>query len=160
MVADARLSDARSVVELGPGTGAFTDRILETIRAQTSFFCIEINKAFVEETKRKHPTAIVYHDSAVCIKKYLLLQGHATCDRIISGLPWAAFDPNMQELLLKEIYEALEPGGLFLTFAYYPFNYLPTGTSFKNKLLKRFRKVRQTRVVPNLPPAFIYVCEK
>ena len=160
MARNARLEEAKAVVELGPGTGVFTARILKSIGVKTPFFCIEINRAFADETKRQHPEVDVYFDSAEHIQKYLKLHGLKHCDRIISSLPWTIFEPALQDTLLDSIYEALEPGGLFLTFAHVPMNHFPGGKMFKEKLRERFREVKETRVVYNIPPAFFYVCKK
>ena len=160
MIENAKLDTAETVVELGPGTGVFTLKILETISPDSTYFAIEINQSFVLDMKRTYPQAKVYVGGAEDIGKYLKLQGLTKCDRVISGLPWTAFEPELQENILKEIYNALSPDGLFLTFAYYPFNYLPNGWSFKKKLEERFSSVAETNVVPNLPPAFVYVCRK
>jgi len=59
----ARLADARCVVELGPGTGVFTEKILARIKAGTIFFAMEINPTFVEATRLRCPQATVIHDS-------------------------------------------------------------------------------------------------
>ncbi|MEY4722861.1 MAG: hypothetical protein RLZZ324_374 [Candidatus Parcubacteria bacterium] len=160
MAANARLEDAKVVVELGPGTGTFTGRIMERLAPRATFFCIEINPSFAAATRKRFPTVPVYEDSAANLATLLKRHGHETCDRVISGLPWTAFPAKEQDALLSAIYDAMSPGALFLTFAYVPFNALPLGRRFKETLRKRFRTVRTTKVVANMPPAFFYVCEK
>lgn len=157
---NADLEHAKVVVELGPGTGIFTDLILRKIPEDGVFIAIEQNERFVKIMRAKHPTVDTIHGSAEHIGRYLGERGIGSCDRIISGLPWASFDARLQELLLSKIHESLSPDGVFLTFAYYPLNYLPRGRSFKRQLCHYFKNVRQTNVVLNLPPAFVYVCNK
>ena len=154
----ARLADARCVVELGPGTGVFTEKILARIRPGTVFFAMEINPTFVEATRLRCPQATVFHDSAEKTGEYLLRSDRRQCDRIISGLPWASFDPALQDRLLETILDVLEPGGLFLTFAYLQGLLLPPGLRFRKKLGRIFQKVETTPTVwKNLPPAFVYL---
>ena len=160
IVQESQLQDAKVIVELGPGTGVFTKAILEAMSPDADYFALEINKDFVDTLEYTHPEATVYHDSAEAIGEYLKKHGHDKGDRVISGLPWTAFNLEFQQSMVSKIYDSLEDGGLFLTFAYFPFNHLPKGRSFYELLSGKFTSVQKTDVVSNLPPAFVYVCEK
>lgn len=157
----ADLSNASAVIEFGPGTGVFTEKIFQKISKNTKFFALEINPDFVEATRNRCPEVIVYQDSAANAKKYLNELGLKECDCIICGLPWASFSEDLQNELLNTIIDVLKPGGKFLTFAYLQGLLLPAGMRFKKKLSARFNKVTKTRTVwLNLPPAFVYCAEK
>ena len=157
----ADLSNARVVVELGPGTGVFTEQILQKIPKDGTFLAIEANADFAQTTRARCPAAVVQHDSAVNLKSLLEQTGFSHCDRIVSGLPWASFPDELQDKLLAAIDESLASGGRFLTFAYVFGIFLPAGRKFKKKLERVFRHVQMTRVVwLNLPPAFVYVAQK
>lgn len=156
----ADLARANVVVELGPGTGAFTKEIIKKINPTATYFTIELNTHFAKDLRLKYPTVDTIHGSAEHLQKYLTERGHKTCDRVISGLPWVYVDDNLQKRLLSTISTSLAPGGLFLTFSYYPFNHLPRGRSFRKKLLAYFTDVERTDIVLNLPLAFVYICKK
>lgn len=157
----ADLENKSCVVELGSGSGVFTERILQKISSDCIFFSIEINAKFVKMTKARCPNAPVHHDSAENIKKYIIKYKRKKCDCIISGLPWAAFEKDLQKRLLDVIYDTLERGGVFLTFAYISGLVLPGGNNFKKLLRRKFKVVKKTRIVwLNLPPAFVYYCKK
>jgi phospholipid N-methyltransferase len=157
----ADLSNTSAVIEFGPGTGVFTEKIFQKISKNTKFFALEINPDFVEATRNRCPEVIVYQDSATNAKKYLNELGLKECDCIICGLPWASFSEDLQNELLDTIIDVLKPGGKFLTFAYLQGLLLPAGMRFKKKLSARFNKVTKTRTVwLNLPPAFVYCAEK
>lgn len=161
IVSKAELEKARSVVELGSGTGVFTERILGNINKSAVFFSIEINPFFVSETRKNCPSATIYEGSAEDIGKYLKKHRLLSCDRIISGLPWAVFDKQQQEKILKAAVKALSSKGKFLTFAYTHSLILPSGKKFKSLLKQHFSTVKTTEVIwKNLPPAFVYVCYK
>ena len=157
----AELSEASMVVEFGPGTGVFTEKILEKTSESTRAFALDVNADFVEATQRRCPQAVVYRDSAVNVAQYLEEFGVEKCDRIICGLPWACFPKEMQDRLLDTIVEVLEPGGKLLTFAYVHGLFLPAGRRFRKCLSSRFQSVTATRIVwQNLPPAFVYCAER
>ncbi len=157
----ANLAMAKTVVELGPGTGVFTERILEEIGEDTIFFAMEINPVFVEKTLQRCPNAIVYQDWASNVKKYLEDHGQEHCDCIVSGLPWTLFDQLEQEQLLKVISESLRPNGTFVSFTYLGGNLSPGGRRFKRFLPQHFSRISRSKMVwNNLPPAFVYSCTK
>lgn len=158
MITDAAgLEQASLVAEFGPGTGAFTEAILGRLPQGADFFAIETNEAFVAATRRRCPHARVYHDSAVSVRRYVEACGHSSCDCIVSGLPFAAFPPALQDDLLRAIDDVLAPGGRFVTFAYLQGLLLPPGRRFRRRLSQQFRQVSVTRTVwLNVPPAFVY----
>jgi len=157
----ANLKKKNTVVELGSGTGVFTKDIVKKIPDETTFFALELNEFFVAKTKLNCPKAKVYHADAKEIQKYLHNNDKKLCDCVISGLPWSCFDEKKQIELVENIYDSLEDGGEFLTFAYVQSSFLPQGRKFKKLLEKKFKVTIQTKTIwLNLPPAFVYVCTK
>lgn len=159
LIADsAGLAEASVIVEWGPGTGVFTEKILQKKRPDALFLAVEMNPEFVSATRTRCPGASIYHDSAANTLHYLERHGQRQCDCVICGLPWAAFDESLQDTLLDTLVAILRPGGRFLTFAYLQGLLLPAGRRFRRKLRSRFTHVATTRTVwRNLPPAFVYV---
>ncbi len=98
---------------------------------------------------------------AVDARRHLADRGLSGADAVISGLPWAAFAPALQDRLLAAVQDVLRPGGRFTTFAYVQGLILPPARRFERLLKQQFPQVRRTRVVwRNLPPAFAYVATK
>ena len=163
-VAEAGLQDgatARTVVELGPGTGVVTQAILDRLPAGTSFLAIEIDEEFVEVLRKQFPGTDICHGSAADLSQILAERGSEQCDSVISGLPWAAFDDALQDQLLDAVVTALRPGGVFVTFTYLYSPYLSAGRRFRQKLHDRFASVGRTSIVWwNFPPAFAYHARK
>ena len=157
----ARLGEMGTVVELGPGTGVFTEKILEKKNPDALFFAIEINPEFYEATKSRCPSATVYKDSAENMRKYLERHGKDSCDCIISSLPWAVFDHGTQDRLLDVIWDVLRPGGKMITFSYSISMMVPNARRFRSILRSRFSNVAKSKTVwSNFPPAFVYSAKK
>jgi phospholipid N-methyltransferase len=153
------LETARRVVELGPGTGAFTAEILRRLAPGARLVAVERNPAFAEDLRRRWPQLDVAGGSAEDLASLVAgrLDGPADC--VICGLPWSVFAEALQDQILHQIRSVLRPGGLFTTFAYLQGLALPGGRRFAGKLGGHFRRVRRSRVVwRNLPPAFAYRC--
>ncbi|MEM7008857.1 MAG: methyltransferase domain-containing protein [Thermodesulfobacteriota bacterium] len=157
----AELKEVSSVVEFGPGTGVITEKIVNKISEDTTFFAMEINETLVEATKKRCPEATVYLDSASSAKKYLDIHGEKGCDCIISSLPWSTFSDDLQDDLMDTIIDVLHPGGKFLTYAYVPGLIFPSARRFRKKLHEKFDKITRSKIVwTNFPPAFVYYAEK
>lgn len=161
MVEQARLDQAKVIVELGPGTGAFTRAIQQGISPSTFFMAMEIDPQFASHLKRKFPRVQIVNDSAERLDQHLQSFGHAAADCVLSGLPWAGFSGEDQRKLLGAVYQALKPGGLMATYAYNHTAWLPGGQRFRKLLRSTFREVTTSRTEwRNLPPAFVYRCRK
>jgi len=153
------LASRKTVVELGPGTGAFTSLILDRLKRQSQFFALEINRINVTELQRRFPRLQVYADCAAKLPDYLRLHRERKADCIISGLAWGNMLPATQNRIFNAVLSSLAPGGLFTTFAYVHALWLPTSLRFRRRLHQEFSRIETTPIVwGNLPPAFIYRC--
>jgi phospholipid N-methyltransferase len=162
MIQPIDFSNARVIVEYGPGTGVFTRHVLSQIdRKKTIFFGLELNEQMNRLACASTPDATIYQDSAAAVRKYLNQYGVTHADAIISGLPWASFPESLQDEILSETVNGLPAKGVFTTFAYLHGLILPSGIRFRKKLLEHFSTVETSSVVwGNLPPALVYWCQK
>ena len=74
MVEDINFFNASCIVEYGPGTGVFTEKILNKKKNSTIFIAIEYNTEFYNILKDKfkdEPNFILINDSAENLKEYL-----------------------------------------------------------------------------------------
>lgn len=157
----AGVREASTVLEFGSGTGVFTEVIAQKIRPSTTFLAIEISEEFVKQTRERCPGVEVIHDSAANAGEHLAKRGLSSCDCIVSGLPFAVFEPSLQDELLSTAHAVLKPGGVFVTFTYFFSPWLPRGIRFQRRLHGRFPEVKNTSIVwRNMFPAFAYRCVK
>jgi len=161
MMDTAGVARARHVLELGPGTGAFTGAIRDAMPRGSRYLGIELNETFVNALRPLFPGMHFEIAGAQEFDLAAYLAGKEPPDVIVSGLPWTAFPRTLQEAILDNVLPHLAPGGCFATFAYYGFHRLPSGQRFRALLEERLPGVQTSRVVwANMPPAFVYAGRK
>lgn len=149
------------VVELGPGTGAFTAAIQRRLEGRGRHLAVEINERFANPLVARYPQVDVVVADARDLRDVLAVRGYRGVDVIVSGLPWAAFTPRRQDELLDAVTDVLAPNGTFTTFAYTYARRLPPARRLRRSLLSRFEEVVLGRTVwANLPPALVYYCRQ
>ncbi len=161
IVEQAEIDDASFVVEFGPGTGPMTRELLEHMPAGAHLTSIERNEEFVELLQRQHPGLDIVHADVRDLRKLLAERGRETTDRVVSSLPWAVFETELQEQILQTTHDCLSEDGIFTTFAYIQGLALPRAWRFRELLRSIFSEVHASEVIwANVPPAFIYTCRK
>jgi phospholipid N-methyltransferase len=155
------LESAATVVELGPGTGAYTTEILHRISSEAKFIAIEKNPVFLAGLRQRFENLEIIEGDAGNLVHLLHHRGIDAVDVVVSGLPWAAFPETVQQKILSEVHHILAPDGRFVTFAYFGMHMLPRARAFRNLLESFFGQVERTPLAwRNLPPAFAYHCKR
>jgi len=155
------LESATTVVELGPGTGAFTTEILHRISSEAKFIAIEKNPVFLAGLRQRFENLEIIEGDAGNLVHLLHHRGIDAVDVVVSGLPWAAFPETVQQRILSEVHDILAPDGRFVTFAYFGMHMLPRARAFRTLLESFFGQVERTPLAwRNLPPAFAYHCKR
>lgn len=156
----AGVANASRVVEIGPGTGAFTSEILACLPVESRFYAVERNAAFVRHLRHRFPTAQILEGCATNLSDLLRSNNLEDAESLVSGLPWANFNPALQTQILTSIRSMMSPGAVFTTFAYFGPHWLPTGRKFRAVLHEMFSVVETSPVeIRNFPPAFVYYCK-
>ena len=149
------------VVELGPGTGAMTGPVTERLAGRGRQLAVEVNDRLAAVLASRHPTVEVVRADAAGLGAVLTDRGIDRADVVVSGLPWAAFGPQQQDLLLDAVTASLSPDGAFTTFAYVHGRWTRAARRFRRQLEARFEEVVVGRTVwRNLPPALVYVARR
>ncbi|MCA1962977.1 MAG: methyltransferase domain-containing protein [Prosthecobacter sp.] len=161
MMEAAGIWKANHVLELGPGTGAFTAAIRDSLPKHSEYLGIEINDGFAKQLRERFHGMNFEVAGAQEFDFASYLRGRPPFDVVVSGLPWTAFPRSLQESILENVLPHLGQGGSFATFAYLGFHQLPSGRRFRQLLHERLHGVETSRVVwANLPPAFVYIGRK
>lgn len=161
MLASFDWSQVRNVVEFGPGTGVFTAGVVDRLHADARFFAIERSAELAEVTRRRCPQVTVYQDSVVNVAQLCQRESIEQVDAIVCGLPWASFAQSLQREIITSMLSVMSPGARFATFAYWQGVVLPAGRRFSRQLHEHFGTVERSPTVwRNLPPAFVYRCQR
>jgi phospholipid N-methyltransferase len=161
MIEGCHLERASAVVELGPGTGAFTRLIFNHLQPDALFFALELHAPHVISLRHRFPNLQVYNDSAERIGDYLQQHHRTATDCVVSGLPWSNMSRETQRRILTPVARALSNEGVFVSFAYLHTRALRRAALFRQLLNETFEEVRQSSVVwLNVPPAFVYRCRR
>lgn len=146
----------QTAVELGPGTGVFTELLLNRINKRGRLLALEVSPTNIEVLRRRFPRCTTIHDSAENLPRHL---AGAKANCIVSGLAWGNMRPALQDRIFDAMLESLAPDGQFVAFAYVLANWFPPSRRFRRRLLDNFHRMEATPVVwRNLPPALVYRC--
>ena len=147
-----------TVIELGPGTGNFTELLLQRLNPQGRLVALELSATNVEVLRQRFPRSEIIFDSAEFLTKYVPAQS-ARC--VVSGLAWGNMLPALQDRIMTAILNSLAPGGEFVGFAYSHARYYPTTVCFRRLMQQRFASFETIPTIwRNLPPAYVYRCRK
>lgn len=161
----------KRILEVGPGTGAVTRRLVRCLSPEDRLDLVELNDSFVERLKHRfqHDPAFqrvagqaqVHHcpvEDLPCNTKY---------DVIVSGLPLNNFHVAEVERILCIFQELLRPGGTLSFFEYIAIRHaraIFAGRKDRERLrgihraLKGLLKneIRRDWIWPNVPPAWVH----
>ena len=145
-----------TVVELGPGTGSFTELLLERLDNRGRLLALEISATNIDVLRQRFPRCHAILDSAENLPCHL---GRSRAECIISGLAWGNMLPAAQDRIMNAIVNSLTPNGQFVAFAYVHARYYPTTLRFRKLMFREFARVQTTPIIwRNLPPAYVYRC--
>lgn len=146
--------NVKYIAEYGPGTGCITKEILKRARKDAKIFCFEINKRFCSHLRNniKDERLIIINDSAENIKKYLKKFNIPKIDCIVSGLPFSTLSDNKKSIIIEETKDTLKSDGKFVVYQFL--------NQIKDYLYHYFSNISIKFVPLNLPPCFVYTCEK
>lgn len=140
------------VVELGPGTGAFTRELLAQGVDPAHLILVEFNKEFVKFLKREFPDLRIVEGPAQDLPQLLKTLGQGPVKKIISGIPLRSMKPAECRDIALAVAAVLEPGGIFIQFSYFKASPVPKAVAAEAGLAGQC----VGGVLNNVPPAFVW----
>lgn len=143
------------VLELGPGTGAVTQALLERGLCEEKLIAIEHNPNMAQLLRKRFPRAHIITGDAWQLDN-LLREHHEPVGHVgvvFSSLPLLNFPPEKAEALAQKIRSVLQPRGNWVQYSYHLGRKQPRGSS-------RFKLHASKIVWLNLPPARVSVFKK
>ena len=118
LVHAAGLAHARTVVELGPGTGGTTRAFLEAMEPKARLLAIELDPLFHRHLRRSISDLRFAPElaSAEDLEDLLLARRLPSPDAIISGIPFSTMPPEVANNIASAIAHVLRPGGRFVAY--------------------------------------------
>lgn len=159
------------ILEVGPGTGAVTRRIVRLLKPEDRFDLVEINESFAELLNRRFETDPAYQRVAAQSKLHVCpleeYEVDEQYDFIVSGLPLNNFSTDLVRTIFESYFRLLKPGGV-LSYFEYMFIRSIRGIVSRNEERKRMRglnqiiapilsehRIRKSWVFVNMPPAWV-----
>ncbi len=141
------------VVELGPGTGAITNALIEHGVEQSRLVLVEYNPGFCALLRDRYPQATVVQGDAYMLRDALGKVLKAPASAVVSGLPLVTKPMLTRLKLIRDAFSALTPGAPFVQFTYSVTPPIP-------KSLPGVATEASERIWMNLPPARVWVYRK
>lgn len=139
------------VIELGPGTGVFTTKMIERGVRPQHLTLVEYSQEFVERLKGRFPGARVLSMDAARLQD-LKFPPETSVGAVVSGLPLLTMPAGKVMEILEGAFRHLRPGGAFYQFTY--MSKCPVPQSVLDHLDLNATQVDRT--FRNLPPAPVY----
>lgn len=148
----------RLIVELGPGTGPVTRRILQRMRPDGLLLAFERNPALAAQLRADLPDArlIVVEADAIDIARQVTALGFTDCvDAVVSTLPlFGTFPAAVADQIVDGVADVLRACDGVFTQVKYATTF--TGRDPTPALKRRFQSVTRTYEPLNVPPAYVY----
>ena len=138
------------VVELGPGTGAITNALIEHGIDQKRLVLVEYNPGFCALLRDRYPQARVVQGDAYTLRDSLWDVLSVPASAVVSGLPLVTKPMLTRLKLIRDAFLALAPGAPFVQFTYSVAPPIP-------KSLPGVSTEASERIWMNLPPARVWV---
>ncbi|HEU4806073.1 MAG TPA: rRNA adenine N-6-methyltransferase family protein [Nitrobacter sp.] len=138
------------VVELGPGTGAITNALIEHGVDQKRLVLVEYDPGFCALLRDRYPQATVVQGDAYTLRDSLWNVLSKRASAVVSGLPLVTKPMLTRLRLIRDAFAALAPGAPFVQFTYSVVPPIP-------KSLPGISTEASERIWMNLPPARVWV---
>jgi phospholipid N-methyltransferase len=142
---------ARVIAEYGPGEGVHTREIARRMRPDAQLLIFELDAAFSRDLQRQFandPRVHVCNRDAATLPDELQRREIASCDYILSGIPFSILNIHKKRALLQKTHDALSEDGAFIIYQV---------TNELKQHATLFEHADSEYFLQNIPPMFITV---
>jgi len=139
------------VLELGPGTGAFTRALLECGVDEGDLTLVEYGSDFARLLQFRFPRARILWMDASQLASHELFDAPKV-GAVVSGLPLLSMPPRKVIAILSGAFSYVRPNGAFYQFTYGP--RCPVSRTILDRLGLKAKRIGGT--IRNIPPAAVY----
>ncbi|WP_159716227.1 class I SAM-dependent methyltransferase [Geminicoccus flavidas] len=137
------------VVELGGGTGAITQGLVDSGIPREALIVVELDEKLHKYLSTRFMGATVVRGDATKLDQILSKHGVRKVSTIISGLPMVGMPDGFREAIYKGGMKIVGPKGVMLQYSYSPISPIPHRRYGLNAKLAGF-------VLNNMPPAYVW----
>lgn len=141
-------SRAHTVVELGPGEGCHSRRMLRGMRADARLVLVELDSQFARHLAQQFvddPRVVVVQGDAMHLAELLAGVRVERPDYIVSGLPFTIMERGLRDALIASIAHVMGAESRFITYQ----------ASLQLAESEWFTLVRKRHCLLNVPPLFV-----
>jgi phosphatidylethanolamine/phosphatidyl-N-methylethanolamine N-methyltransferase len=165
-------TSGRRILEVGPGTGAVTRRIIAAMQPGDTIDLVELNESFVRQLEQHFQNDS--HFQTVASRSRIInspvqdLPVEKPYDLIVSGLPLNNFSVELVESILDKLLQLLKSGGTLSFFEYIAVRRaraIVSGKADRQRLRGIGRamhavldkhEIRRDAIFFNVPPAWVH----
>lgn len=115
----AGIASAKTIVELGSGTGGTTQAILRAMKPQSRLLSIEINPNFHKIVRNIEDERLIAHLGSACeLKDILAMYGLGAPEAVISGIPFSTMPHQVGCQVIEAISAMLASNGCFVAYQF------------------------------------------
>lgn len=104
------------VIELGPGTGVFTQSLIDGGIPEDQLILVEYGNAFITQLEKRFPKATILNLDAR--KLNTVLTGKTKAGAVISGLPLLSMPRQAKLQIIRSAFSHLREDGVMYQFTY------------------------------------------
>lgn len=165
-------TESARILEIGPGTGAVTRRIVRLLKPEDTFDLVELNDGFADIIEQRFAEEDSFQrvaaQSTVHVIPVQEFQPQAPYDYIVSGLPLNNFSGPLVREILASYLRLLAAGGVL---SYFEYIYIRSCRRIVSRGDERARlreldeilgeflaqyRFSTNWVLPNIPPAWVH----
>lgn len=140
--------DDSAVLELGPGTGAVTQALVDAGITEDRLILVEIDHELHDWLTHRFPKAMVIHGDAAKLQEILPRDLIGQISTVVSSLPMLSFPLPLQRAIVEQVFGVTSASGRLLQYTYSPHSPFARGLGVPGELLGR--------TAGNLPPASLW----